>query len=224
VVTAPSVVVNRLGGRRAAAAATPFLPVVQPAVQPIVEPTPPVHTTVARANTEYDTEDSNDDDERSENENINNYVYNDIHVAPSSDVAVFLERVGCTFTEVDDGVDMKILSVCAGRKVGDKRTGESGLQYFYKYCTIGESIEFFTPCREVLNSTWAHWHPRQGRAERLHNRMNRTRSSVDPSSSEDDAPVYAPQNQFVNRVRARDAKYDLSYQIFIINITNIYFC
>ena len=117
-----------------------------------------------------------------------NLSYIDVEQADSSTSAeaAFLARVGMEFIDLDDHVTFVIDSVC---RKNNSRRRVSFAQLFFKYHDVDRPGEFeYTPCLEVLNSTWCQWKQTASSSAREQRVAKRQATMSDRSSREVDSP------------------------------------
>jgi hypothetical protein len=161
VVAADSVIFRRAGRQ---AAATPYINQNSSA------------TTTATINIEPPLVNDNDsDDDSSDDDDI--LQYRDIQPGEyggTESLDRYLGLIGRNFKDIDDGIEFCIVSVC--REVPDTRGRRRYKGLCFKYKHVNKPTEFeYTPCQELLNSSWCRWNEtnsasaRQNRANDRHN-------------------------------------------------------
>ena len=124
----------------------------RPAGTPYIEPTATSVASVpapARAKSSHDSSSDSDDEE-------DEYAFIDVDSCSSSGVdSTYHAKVGLSFIDIDDNTTYMIDSVCREDK---PHCRASFAKLFYKYHSIGTPAEYeYTPCHEVLNSSWCKW-------------------------------------------------------------------
>lgn len=93
-------------------------------------------------------------DESEEDSSVAGYNYNDVDCSRTDVDSAYVAKIGCEFLDQDDNTMFRIIGIC----IEDKPRGRYG-DFYFKYHNVNESasnIEY-TPCREILNSSWCQW-------------------------------------------------------------------
>ena len=190
VVAADSVVYRRAGRQ---AAATPYVSSISVA---------PVNPNISI---------QADDSDSSDNED-NIIQYQDIQpgeqVSSTESIDRYLEFIGRTFKDIDEDIDFRVVSVC--KEIPDTRGRRTYNGMCFRYQHVKAPTEFeYTPCQELLNSTWCRWNTtssasaRENRASGRHNStVPGKRGKVASKTKSNEPPSRTLRSRYTKRKRA----------------------